>query len=145
MRSAGVASTSAPTTNVVRRMDPREPRRGGVEHAPKYVASTNLRDPSWPHTTVLSGDLAAAIGELRAAPGGELQVWGSGTLIRWLLEHRLVDELVLLTYPVIVGQGKRLFPTNGSDIGLELVDCRSTPKGLTIHTYRTTGSPTYEP
>jgi dihydrofolate reductase len=75
---------------------------------------------------------------------GELQVWGSGTLIRWLLDHRLVDEIVLLTYPVIVGQGTRLFPATGADIALELVDLQSTPKGLTIQTYRTTGRPQYE-
>jgi len=71
-------------------------------------------------------------------------VWGSGTLIRWLLQHRLVDQIVLLTYPVVVGQGARLFPVTGSDIGLELVDLRSTPEGLTIQTYRTTGRPRYE-
>src|SRR5919198_102579 len=111
---------------------------------PKYVVSTSLTDPQWAGTTVLSGDVAAAVGELRAEPGGELQVWGSGTLIRWLLDHRLVDEIVLLTYPVIVGQGTRLFPATGPDIGLELVDLQSTPKGLTIQTYRTTGRPQYE-
>src|SRR5687768_17674169 len=86
-----------------------------------------------------------AIDELRVQPGGELQVWGSGTLIRWLLHHRLVDEMVLLTYPVVVGQGTRLFPATGPDIGLELVDLRSTPKGLAIQTYRTMGRPQYEP
>jgi dihydrofolate reductase len=110
----------------------------------KYVASTTLTDPHWANTTVLSGDVAAAIGQLRAEPGGELQVWGSGTLIRWLLDHRLVDEIVLLTYPVVVGQGRRLFPASGSDTGLELVDLRSTPKGVVIQTYRTTGRPQYE-
>jgi dihydrofolate reductase len=88
--------------------------------------------------------VAAAVGELRAEPSGDLQVWGSGTLIRWLLHHRLVDEIVLLTYPVIVGQGTRLFPASGPDIGLELVDPQSTPQGLTIQTYRTTGRPQYE-
>ena len=71
-------------------------------------------------------------------------MWGSGTLIRWLLDHRLVDEIVLLTYPVVVGQGTRLFPTSGADTGLELVDLHSTPQGLTIQTYRTTGRPQYE-
>ena len=71
-------------------------------------------------------------------------MWGSGTLIRWLLRHRLVDEIVLLTYPVVVGQGTRLFPATGPDIGLELVDLQSTPQGLTIQTYRTTGRPQYE-
>jgi hypothetical protein len=60
------------------------------------------------------------------------------------VNHRLVDEIVLLTYPVVVGQGTRLFPATGSDIGLELVDLQSTPKGLTIQTYRTTGRPQYE-
>jgi len=59
-------------------------------------------------------------------------------------DHRLVDEIVLLTYPVVVGQGTRLFPDNGPDLGLELVDVESTPRGLTIQTYRTTGRPQYE-
>jgi dihydrofolate reductase len=119
-------------------MDPGNPVGEALNTRPKYVASTTLTNPQWAGTTVLSGDVAAAVGELRAEPGGELQVWGSGTLIRWLLDHRLVDEIVLLTYPVVVGQGTRLFPATGPDTGLELVDLRSTPKGLTIQTYRTT-------
>jgi len=110
-------------------MDPGNPVGEALNTRPKYVVSTTLRDPSWPHTTVLSGDLAAAIGELRAAPGGELQVWGSGTLIRWLLEHRLVDELVLLTYPVIVGQGRRLSPTNGQTSGSSWSTVGPPPRG----------------
>ena len=125
-------------------MDPGNPVGEALNTRPKYVASTTLKDPQWVHTTVLSDDVEAAVGELRAEPGGELQVWGSGTLIRWLLDHRLVDEMVLLTYPVIVGQGTRLYADSGSDIGLELVDARSTPNGLTIQTYRTTGRPQYE-
>ena len=125
-------------------MDPGNPVGEALNTRPKYVASSTLKDPSWAHTTVLSENVEAAVGELRAGPGGELQVWGSGTLIRWLLNHRLVDEIVLLTYPVIVGQGTRLFPDSGSDIGLELVDVHSTPNGLTIQTYRTTGRPQYE-
>ncbi len=80
-------------------------------------------------TTVLSGDVAAAIGELKAKPGGELQVHGSGALIRWLLDNDLVDEINLLTVPVVVGQGTRLFPDTGPDIALDLVDSRPTPGG----------------
>src|SRR5918992_2226188 len=110
---------------------------------PKYVASTTLTDPQWADTTVLSGDVAAAVGELKAKPGGELQVHGSGNLVRWLLDNHLVDEMTLLSYPLVVGQGTRLFPDTGPDVALELVDSRSTPKGITIQVYRPTGRPQY--
>jgi dihydrofolate reductase len=110
---------------------------------PKYVASTTLTEPRWANTTVLSGDVAAAIGELKAKPAGELQVHGSGSLSRWLFDKQLVDELTLLTVPVIVGQGTRLFPDTGPDTALDLVDSRATPKGVTIQVYRPTGRPQY--
>jgi dihydrofolate reductase len=110
---------------------------------PKYVASTTLTDPQWADTTVLSGDVAAAVGELKAKPAGELQVHGSGNLVRWLLDNHLVDEITLLTYPVVVGQGTRLFPDTGPDAALDLVDSRATPKGVTIQVYRPTGRPQY--
>jgi dihydrofolate reductase len=110
---------------------------------PKYVASTTLTDPQWADTTVLSGDVAAAVGELKAKLGGELQVHGSGALIRSLLDHDLVDEMILFICPVVVGQGTRLFPDAGPDIALELVDSRSTPKGVTIQVYRPNGRPRY--
>jgi dihydrofolate reductase len=110
---------------------------------PKYVASSTLTDPQWADTTVLSGDVAAAIGELKAKPAGELQVHGSGALVRWLLDNDLVDEITLLTYPVVIGQGTRLFPDIGPDTALELVDSRTTPKGVTIQVYRPTGRPQY--
>ncbi len=88
---------------------------------PKYVASTTLTDPQWADTTVLSGELALDIAELKATPGGELQVHGSGALVRWLLDNELVDEITLLTYPMVIGQGTRLFPDSGTDSALELV------------------------
>jgi dihydrofolate reductase len=110
---------------------------------PKYVASTTLTDPQWADTTVLPGDLATAIGELKAKPGGELQVHGSGALIRWLLDNQLVDEIILLTYPVVIGQGTRLFPDAGPDTALDLLDSRSTSSGVTIQVYRPTGRPQY--
>src|ERR671925_335632 len=125
-------------------MDPgSHPIADALNTKPKYLASTTLTDPQWADTTVLSGDLAAAIGELKAKPGGELQVHGSGNLVRWLLDNHLVDEITLLTYPVVVGQGTRLFPATGPDTALELVDSRATPKGLTIQVYRPTGRPQY--
>src|SRR5205809_7165013 len=110
---------------------------------PKYVASTTLTDPRWKNTTVLSGDSAAAIGKLKAKPAGELQVHGSGNLIRWLSDNQLVDEITLLTYPVIIGQGTRLFPDTGRDRALELDESRATSSGVTIQVYRPTGRPQY--
>jgi dihydrofolate reductase len=111
---------------------------------PKYVVSTTLTDPPWAHTTVLSGEGAAAVSELKARPGGELQVVGSLTLVRLLLDNDLVDELTLFTYPVVVGQGTRLFPDSGQDLALELVESRATASGVTMQVYRTTGRPQYE-
>jgi dihydrofolate reductase len=110
---------------------------------PKYVASSTLTEPRWADTTVLSGDVAAAIRELKAKPGGDLQVHGSGALTRWLLENDLVDEMNLLIVPVVVGQGTRLFPDTGPDMALDLVDSRAFPKGITIQVYRPAGRPQY--
>jgi dihydrofolate reductase len=110
---------------------------------PKYVVSTTLTDPQWADTTVLSGDVATAVAELKAEPGSELQVHGSGALIRWLLDNDLVDEINLFTYPVVVGQGTRLFPDTGPDTALDLVDSRATTNGVTIQVYRPAGHPQY--
>jgi dihydrofolate reductase len=124
--------------------DPGEnPVAVGFNTLPKYVASTTLTDPEWANTTVLSDDIAAAVQELKAQPGRELQVHGSGTLIRWLLENDLVDELNLIIFPVIVGDGRRLFPDKGRDTRLELVEARTTPSGVAIQVYRTAGRPEY--
>jgi dihydrofolate reductase len=124
-----------------------EPGSGPIADAlntrPKYVASNTLTDPPWPDTTVLSGDLAAAIRELKAEPAGELQVHGSGRLVRWLLENDLVDELNLLICPVVVGQGTRLFPAAGPDMALDLVESRAFAKGVTLQAYRPAGRPQY--
>jgi dihydrofolate reductase len=110
---------------------------------PKYVASTTLTDPRWTNTTVISRDVGAAVGALKAGSGGELQVHGSGALFRWLLDNDLVDEMTLFVCPVVVGQGTRLFPDTGRDRALELVDSRAAPSGVTIQVYRTTWRPRY--
>jgi dihydrofolate reductase len=117
------------------------PIAGPLNARPKYVASTTLTDPQWAGTTVLSGDVAAAIAELKAGPAGELQVHGSGDLVRRLLDEHLVDEMTLLTYPVVIGQGTRLFPDTGPDTALDLVDSRATSTGVTIQVYRPVGRP----
>jgi len=121
------------------------PIADALNTTPKYLASTTITDPQWADTTVLSGDLAAAIGELKADPGGELQVHGSGALIRWLLDHDLVDEMQLIIVPVVLGQGTRLFPDAGPDIALDLVRSRADSKGVTIQVYRPAGRPQYAP
>jgi dihydrofolate reductase len=106
-----------------------------LNRRPKYVVSTSLTD--------LAGDIAAAVGDLKAQQDGILLVPGSGALVRWLLANDLVDELDLVTYPVIVGQGKRLFPDTGPDAALALVTARTTSGGITIQTYRPAGRPKY--
>ena len=103
---------------------------------PKYVASTTLTDPRWTNTTVLASSVAAAVRELKAKPGRELQVHGSSALFRWLHTFDLVDEMNLFTFPVVVGQGTRLFPDSGRGRALELVETKATPSGVTIQVYR---------
>jgi dihydrofolate reductase len=125
-------------------MDPgSNPIADALNTKPKYVASNTLTESRWANTIVLSGDLAAAIGELKTKRAGELQVHGSGALTRWLLENDLVDEMNLLIVPVVVGQGTRLFPDTGPDIALDLVESRAFPKGTTIQVYRPAGRPQY--
>jgi dihydrofolate reductase len=114
-----------------------------LNETPKYVVSNTLTEPRWANTTVLSGDLVAAIGELKAKPGGELQVHGSGRLVRWLLGNDLVDEMNLLVVPVVVGQGTRLFPATGPAMALDLVESRAFPKGITLQVYRPAVRPQY--
>jgi dihydrofolate reductase len=117
--------------------------RTGLERQAQYVVSTTLTDPAWAGTTVLSGDLAATIGELKSEGDGQLLVPGSRTLTRWLLENDQFDEMNLFTAPVVVGQGARLFPDTGPDLALELTESRATSNGVVIATYRTNGRPRY--
>lgn len=122
--------------------DEADPVSHGINVLPKYVPSTTLRDPGW-NTEVIGGDVETAVRELKAKPGRELQVHGSGVLLRWLLERDLVDVLILQVYPVVVGEGQRLFPEQGQAHELALVESRSTPSGVMLQTYRPTGRPTF--
>ncbi|MGH3735729.1 MAG: dihydrofolate reductase family protein [Micromonosporaceae bacterium] len=123
--------------------DPDDPIASRLNTLPKYVASTTLTEPEWGPATVLNGDVPAAVSELKRQPGRELQVHGSGELVRTLHEHDLVDEYRLLVFPVVVGEGRRLFPDRGVATGLTLVDSRNTGSGVAIHVYRPTGRPEY--
>ena len=97
------------------------------------------------HTNVMSGgDIEAAVRELKAKPGREIQVHGSGELLRWLLERDLVDELNLRLYPVVVGDGRRLFPERGKSHDMTLLESRATPSGVMLLTYRPTGRVTFK-
>src|SRR3954451_3409691 len=106
---------------------------------PKYVASTTMTNAAWSDTIVLSDDVRTAVRELKTQPGRELQVHASAALFRSLMNVDLVDELTLFTFPVVVGQGTRLFPESGPRVALELVRSKSTPTGTTIQVYRASG------
>ena len=123
--------------------DPNDPVATKLNTLPKYVPSTTLKDPEWANTRVIEGDVAEAVRDLKRREGGELQVHGSGQLVRFLLENDLLDRLNLLVFPVIVGAGRRLFPESGIATGLALDESRTTPSGVTISVYRPIGRPAF--
>ncbi len=116
---------------------------GAISSRPKYVVSNTLGDPAWQHSTVLSGDAATRIRELKASGDGELLLVGSVALARRLLESELVDELNLVQFPVIVGQGEAFLPREGRDFALELRESRVFPSGIVALTYGVGGRPRY--
>lgn len=115
----------------------------GINVLPKYVPSTTLQDPTWQNTHVIRGDVEAAVRELKAKPGRDLLLQGSGVLLRWLLERDLVDELNLVICPVVLGDGLRLFPEHGQTHRLELLASKTTPTGVMLQTYRPAGRATF--
>jgi dihydrofolate reductase len=103
---------------------------------PKYVVSTTLDRPEWSNTTVIGGDVGAEVAELKAQREGDLLVYGSGQLVRTLLEHDLVDELRLMTFPVLLGGGKRVFSdASEKKTPLRLVDSKPVGDGVMILVY----------
>ncbi len=102
----------------------------------KYVASTTLEEPlPWSNSTLLKGDAAKAVAELKAQPGKDIVVLGSGALLQSLMRRNLVDAYVLQIHPLILGSGSRLF-TDGPFAALRLVDSRTTTTGVVIATYQ---------
>jgi dihydrofolate reductase len=113
--------------------DPTDVRTAKLNSQPKYVASRTLDTVGW-NATLLRGDLLAEVTALKEAHE-EISIWGSSGLLTDLLAADLVDEFVLLIYPVVLGSGKRLFPT-GQSHGLALVSSEVSSKGVVIQVYR---------
>jgi len=107
--------------------DPGDPFTAVMNGARKYVVSTTLTDPAWENTSVISGDVAAELTKLKA--GTRLGTTGSATLVRWLIEQRLVDELHLLVHPIVVGHGKKLF-ADGATVPLKLLSSTTFDTGV---------------
>jgi dihydrofolate reductase len=115
------------------------PFKDALNAAPKYVVSHTLVEPlRWPNSTLLSGDVVDEVTELKSRPGREIHIMGSGQLIETLVSHRLVDDFLLMIFPVVVGRGRRLFP--GDDyLNLGLIEAKATSSGVVIATYRSDG------
>jgi dihydrofolate reductase len=108
-----------------------------INSLPKYVVSSTLTSGEWNNSTVLSGEPAAEVAELKHALDGEIIVPGSYQLARTLIAHHLVDELRLVVFPVAVGAGKRLFSEMGAKTDMRLIDTRTIGDGLIFLTYET--------
>ena len=120
--------------------DPDDPFAERMNTLPKYVASHTLTETAWEPATVLAGDVVARVAELKAQPGGELQLHGSARLAQTLLAAGLIDEIRLVITPTVLGQGRRLFPDHGPALGMRVTDHTTTPGGLTILVLEATGA-----
>ncbi len=117
-----------------------DPAAGALNRARKYVASRTLRQVTWNNSVLLEGDVAQAVSRLKEQDGPDLLVQGSSDLIQTLLQHDLVDEFRIWTFPVVVGPGKRLFGQGTMPAGLGLVDVRTSTTGVVMATYRRAGA-----
>jgi dihydrofolate reductase len=108
-----------------------------LNRSQKYVASRTLAEPlPWINSTLLTGDAAQAVSKLKAEPGDDLVILGSGELIRSLLPHNLIDRYILLIHPLVLGSGTRMFADEGALHALRLVDNKTTSTGVIIATYQ---------
>lgn len=104
---------------------------------PKYVASTTLEEPlKWNNSTLIKGEVAQGVAELKQQPGKDLFVIGSGRLAQTLIKNDLVDEYQLMIHPIVLGTGKRLFGEEGVKIPLKLIDSKTSSTGVLIGTYQ---------
>ncbi len=119
--------------------DADDPIASKLNALPKYVASTTLASVDWHNSALLGGDVAAEVTKLKEQPGDELQVHGSGGLAQALIEHDLIDEYRLLTFPVHLGSGKKLFRDGARSAALRLTGATTTSTGVVIATYQPAG------
>ena len=124
--------------------DPADPIATAINSLPKYVASSSLTGATWrgehPDTAhLLQGDVVAAVRGLKDAPGDELQIWGSGQLLQTLLQHELVDRFRLMTFPVVLGSGRRLFNDGVLPVTMRAIEITTTDLGVVIGTYEPAG------
>jgi dihydrofolate reductase len=121
--------------------DPEEnPVAATMNDVRKYVVSTTLEEPlEWNNASLIGENVAEAISELKAQPGKDIVISGSGVLVRSLLEYSVLDELKLMVHPVIVGSGKRLFEDGEKQTPLELVDSKTFSTGVVYLTYKPAG------
>lgn len=123
--------------------DPADPVAAKLNALPKYVVSSTLTAPEWSGTTVVGGDLAKEVAALKERTDGELQIHGSGALVRSLLDLRLIDTLHVLTFPVVLGAGRRLFTEGAVPTRFRHTGGRVTGKGVSIQSYDLLGAPEY--
>jgi dihydrofolate reductase len=117
-----------------------DPMADSINAATKYVATHRPESLEWGPVGDLGGDIIASVRGLKLTDGPGLVVWGSTTLTSELLGQGLVDEVVLLVYPVLAGRGKRFFSDSADPIELALISTKTTPTGVFINTYRTAGT-----
>ena len=107
-----------------------------LNKAEKYLASTTLKEPlPWSNSTLLKGDVAKAIAQLKDEPGKDFLVMGSGEFVQTLMKHNLVDQYILLIHPLVLGIGRKLFKDGSAYSALQLVESKTTPNGVVIATY----------
>ncbi|AVZ76169.1 deaminase [Streptomyces lunaelactis] len=123
--------------------DPADPVASRLNSLPKYVVSTTLEKADWEGTTIVRGDLAKEIAALKERTDGELQVHGSGALAHFLMAHDLIDTFNVLTFPVVLGTGRRLFANGAVPTAFRHTGGRTTAAGVAINTYELAGRPEY--
>jgi dihydrofolate reductase len=113
-----------------------EPFARYINSTPKYVVSRTLKSVAWSNSTLLKGDLAQELAKLKQQPGQDIGVAGSPGLVHSLLQQDLLDELILLVHPVVVGSGKRLFKDGDALKRMKLISTKATRTGSVILTYQ---------